>query len=370
MVSTWPSCGCGVSAPKGASEGMAGPLRGSAGMIRTTAVGSTSLSRRAALLAPIALAGCITLPTVVPLTPVVDAPPPDLAFTMSDGAVLPARRWLPDGEPGRVVLALHGMNDSRDWFAIPAPALTAAGVAVYAPDQRGFGQAPGRGLWPGVGPMAADAHELLRQLRARHPAARLFLAGESMGGAVAMVAATSPGMPPVDGTILLSPAVWGRAQLGVVLSTGLWLASSLAPDASVTGREVPVVRVVASDNRDALLALGRDKLTIRRTRFDALRGLVDLMDAAQAAAPRLMGPTLALYGARDMLVPEDAMARAWRAMPDGVRRGLYPRGYHLLTRDLNRAAPLGDIVAWTADPGGWLPSGADLAAAAWRTLHH
>ena len=297
------------------------------------------------------------------------APIVDTMFTMPDGAVLPARRWMPEASPGRVMLALHGMNDSRDWMVMPAPALTAAGFAVYAPDQRGFGQAPGRGLWPGTGALAADANEMLRQLAARHPGIPLYLAGESMGGAVAMVAMTTPGGPPVAGTVLLSPAVWGRAQLGIVLSSGLWLAANLAPGTSVTGREVPI-KVVASDNRDALLALGRDPLTIRRTRFDALRGLVDLMDAAQAAAPRLPGPTLALYGARDMLVPEDAMALAWEAMPAGVRRGLYPRGYHLLTRDLNRQAPLGDIVAWAANPDAWLPSGADFAAASWRALHH
>ena len=224
-------------------------------------------------------------------------------FTMPDGAVLPARRWMPEASPGRVMLALHGMNDSRDWMVMPAPALTAAGFAVYAPDQRGFGQAPGRGLWPGTGALAADANEMLRQLAARHPGIPLYLAGESMGGAVAMVAMTTPGGPPVVGTVLLSPAVWGRAQLGIVLSSGLWLAANLAPGTSVTGREVPI-KVVASDNRDALLALGRDPLTIRRTRFDALRGLVDLMDAATGGRPAPARPD-----ARAVWRPRHAGAR-------------------------------------------------------------
>lgn len=339
-------------------------------MIRKAAVHSTTrpspVSRRAVLLSGLATAGCAAdAPRLVATDPL---RPPDLAFTMPDGAVLPARCWRPAGAPDRVMLMLHGMNDSRDWLDIPAPAFTAAGVALYAPDQRGFGGAPGRGLWPGVPALVADAQELLRQVAARHPGVPLFLAGESMGGAVAMVAATTPGTPPVAGTVLLSPAVWGRAQLGLVLSTGLWLVATVAPAYHATGREVPV-KVIATDNRAALVALVRDPLTIRSTRMDAVSGLVDLMDAAQAAAPNLPGPALALYGGRDMLVPADAMAATWRALPAGVRRGLYPRGYHLLTRDLGRAAPIGDILSWTADPGRFLPSGADFSAASWQATH-
>ena len=108
-----------------------------------------------------------------------------------------------------------------------------------------------------------------------------------------------------------------------LLSSGLWLVSSVAPGLSVTGGEVKL-KVVASDNRDALLRLARDPLTIRRTRFDALRGLADLMDDAQAAAPRLPGHVLALYGEKDTIVPVEAASRAWRNMPADVRRGPVP----------------------------------------------
>ncbi len=63
-------------------------------------------------------------------------------FTMPDGAQLPYRVWLPGQQPETVVLALHGFNDSRDAWEYPAAAFAAAGVAVYAPDQRCFGAAP------------------------------------------------------------------------------------------------------------------------------------------------------------------------------------------------------------------------------------
>ena len=323
------------------------------------------------------LAGCGGLPSYNTVLPPL---PPSLlqaddAFAMADGARLPVRTWLPDptskgdGKPRAVVLALHGFNDSRDAWELPGPAFAAAGIALFAPDQRGFGAAPGRGFWPGDAALVSDAAAMLRILHARYPGVPVYAMGESMGGAVLMALAASGQAPPVDGWVLLSPAVWGRAQMGVALSSGLWLVSSMAPGLVVTGAEVSI-RVVASDNRDALLRLARDPLTIRRTRFDALRGLTDLMDRAQAAAPRLPDRTLALYGERDTVVPPEAAGRTWDAMPPGVRRGLYRSGYHLLMRDRARGAVIGDVIAWINAPDAWLPSGADVAAASWRGIHY
>ena len=79
---------------------------------------------------------------------------------------------------------------------------------------------------------------------------------------------------------------------------------------------------------------------------------------------------LALYGEKDTLVPEAATGRAWAQMPVGTRFGIYPNGYHLLMRDQNRALPINDVISWIGAPDAWLPSGADLAASAWRSDHH
>ena len=313
-----------------------------------------------------ALSGCASLPVYNPVLPPLPARSlrVDEVAVMDDGARLPVRVWLPAGKPRAILLALHGFNDSRDALELPAPTFAGSGIAVFAPDQRGFGAAPLRGRWPGAGVMQADAATLLRQLRARYPGIPLYAMGESMGGAVLMILAAGPSAPPVDGWILLSPAVWGRQQMGIALSSGLWLVSNTLPGLSVTGGEVKL-RVVASDNREALVRLGRNPLTIRRTRFDTLRGLTDLMDDAQAASPRMPGHVLALYGEKDVIVPVGAAARAWRHMPADVRLGLYPSGYHLLLRDLGRASVIADIVSWITNRDAALPSGADRWARLW-----
>jgi acylglycerol lipase len=328
------------------------------------------LRRRALLgaaLASASLAGCVSI-SIPPGPPVHPARIGDGAFTMPDGENLPYRAWLPAGAPQAVLLALHGMNDSRDAWEIPAPFFSAAGMAVYAPDQRGFGGSSGRGYWPGTDALAGDATVMAGLLRERHPNARIIMLGESMGGAVLMCAATSDAPPDVAGYVLVAPAVWGRARMNVFLRGSLWLAYNLVP--GMQASHAPGVKITASDNREALIRLSRDPLTIHDTRIDTVKGLVDLMDAALAAAPNFHAPGLFLYGGRDELVPPEATAATWRSLPQpsggtGPRLAYYKDGYHLLLRDLDRAGPLTDIITWIQDPRANLPSGADAAALKW-----
>lgn len=308
------------------------------------------------------LIGCAGMSA--PPGPVIERPAETAdSFVMPDGLALPYRVWLPRGQPAAIVLALHGMNDSRDAWEYPAPDFAAAGIAVYAPDLRGFGATRSRGRWPGTDGLTDDTRAMARLLRSRYPHTRLILMAESMGAAALMVLATEPDPPPVDGYVLIAPAVWGRAEMNLLMRVSLWVADHTVPGMELTGGGL--VKVTASDNREALMRLSTDPLTIHATRVDAIKGLVDLMGEALAAAPRFNAPSLVLYGGHDELVPAKATVATWRALPSGPVRAFYPDGYHLLLRDKDRALPIGDILAWIGDPRVPLPSGADKAAAAW-----
>ncbi|MGD0431299.1 MAG: alpha/beta fold hydrolase [Acetobacteraceae bacterium] len=286
------------------------------------------------------------------------------AFVMPDGMRLPYRVWLPNGPPKAVVLALHGMNDSRDAWEIPAPNFAAAGIAIYAPDQRGFGATVTRGFWPGTQGLVDDAREMTRLLKERYPGVPAFLMGESMGAAVLMVMATEPHAPKVNGYVLVAPAVWGRAEMNFFERGVLWIAANTVPGMLLENRGY--VKITASDNHDALVRLSKDPLTIFSTRVDTTRGLVDLMDAALASAPKFRPRSLFLYGGKDDLIPKRATIATWRALPSGeATLAYYPDHYHLAMRDLGRDTVIDDVIAWMKDPTAPLPSGADRAAETW-----
>ncbi len=315
-----------------------------------------------ALLSVLLLAGCFA--QVAPPGAAVEIPTETTdSFVMPDGTTLPYRAWFPAEAPAAIVLALHGMNDSRDAWEYPAPAFAAGGLAVFAPDLRGFGATKTRGLWPGTNGFTDDIRVMVRLLRARYPNTRLILMAESMGAAALMVLATEPDAPKVDGYVLIAPAVWGRREMNVFMRVTLWIAEHTVPGLALTGRGF--VKVNASDNRAALMRLANDPLTIHATRIDAIKGLVDLMGQALESASQFRVPALFLYGGHDELVPARATAATWRALSAGPVRAFYPNGYHLLLRDKDRAEPTEDILSWIRDPHAKLPSGADVAAEGW-----
>lgn len=287
----------------------------------------------------------------------------DDALVARDGARLPLRRWLPArGAPRAVIVALHGFNDYANAFAMPAPFWAERGIATYAYDQRGFGGAPNRGYWAGTATLTDDLRDAVRAVRRRYPKTPLFVLGVSMGGAVAMAALADRPIPGIAGVVLVAPAVWGRAHMNVFERAALWTFSNTVPWLHLTGEGL---EIRPSDNIAMLRALSRDPKVIKETRVDAIKGLVDLMDSAFAAAPRL-GPVPAFvaYGQRDEIVPPEPTTEVMRRLPrtPGTRRAFYKSGYHMLLRDKGAKTLWRDIAAWIADPQTPLPSGADRRA--------
>lgn len=274
----------------------------------------------------------------------------------ADGVSLPLRAWLPAAEPRAVILGVHGFNDYGNAFAIPAETWNADGVAVYAYDQRGFGAAGERGLWPGSGVLVDDLATAVALMRRRHPAVPIYVVGVSMGGAVAMTALADGRLPEVAGTILVGPAVWGRETMPVGHRALLWVASHTIPWHRVSGRGLDIT---PSDNIDMLRALGADPLVIKETRIDAIHGMVDLMDAALASAPTLRSPLLVLYGARDEIIPKEPTTAMLCQLVAPRRVAVYENGYHMLLRDLQAEVVHRDITAWIQDPARPLPSDAE-----------
>jgi len=293
--------------------------------------------------------------------------PPTLApghVRTADGRDLPLRSWLPaQGAVRAVIVGLHGFNDYSNHFQEAGAFWARHGVATYAYDQRGFGRAEPRGIWPGLATLQGDLRDVAAAVRARHPGVPLFLLGHSMGGAVVLTTVVPGGLPPgVAGVILVAPAVWSRDTMPFYQRWALALASHTVPWMDFSAPRG--IRRYASDNIDMLRAMGRDPLVIRETRVDALYGLTNLMDLAMAAAGDLTVRSLVLYGDNEDILPAEPVNRALARIPvlpraDGPTVAVYPQGWHMLLRDLQAQTVWQDVLTWIDDPAAALPSGAD-----------
>lgn len=281
-------------------------------------------------------------------------------FVAADGVTLALRSWLPhDQKPWAVLVAIHGMNDYSNAFDDPGNAWAIRGIAVYAPDLRGFGKSPNPGIWAGWQTMSQDVLDLIAAVKQRHPGLPLFVLGESMGGAVAMTAAGDMPADGVSGLILSAPAVWDRGHMGWGSRAALWLAWHIAPGWTLTGSGL---HIKPSDNIPMLIKLSEDPLVLKETRVDTIHGMVDLMDQAALSAAQIHLPTLILYGQNDQIIPEDAVLDASKHLPgwgNGQKLAYYPKGWHMLLRDLQAPTVWDDVADWMANPTTPLRSGAD-----------
>ncbi len=279
-------------------------------------------------------------------------------FISFDGARLGLTTWEAEGEPWAVIVGLHGMDDYANAFHLAAPFWARDGITTYAFDQRGFGRSPQRGVWAGQDLMAADLRAACDVVRRRHPKAIVAVAGESMGGAVAIAAFASGRPPDADRLLLLSPAVWGFSQQPMAYSASLWVASHLIPAYVAEPPSFLASKIWASDNVRELIAMGRDKLMIWGSRFDTLYGLVSLMETAWQEISRLKVPTVYMYGVHDQIIPKPAAISAAARLRAPGRTLYYGKGWHLLLRDLQAETVWRDCEAFIRDPAAPAPSGA------------
>ncbi|MEO1089653.1 MAG: alpha/beta fold hydrolase [Pseudomonadota bacterium] len=272
----------------------------------------------------------------------------DTAYVAADGVRLPAQRYAPEGEPRAIVLALHSFGDFGLAFEQVGPALAARGFAVVAPDQRGFGQSPAFGRWWGHDVMVADAVTLAGLLRDEFGDLPVILLGESMGGAVAMLAATPAG---ADAVILAAPAVRAELPHRWAWDVGFRTAATVVPWYT---REV--------DHGEATLTeVARDRLAddprvLREVRADTYWGLLRLANAASALPAGRLPRTLLLFGDEDSVVPDVSLCELASRLGNDSASWVYPGGGHRLMQEPAGLATLDSMVAWIEDPSAAAPS--------------
>ncbi|MDB5429526.1 MAG: lysophospholipase [Caulobacter sp.] len=282
------------------------------------------------------------------------------AFISFDGARLGMTRWPAEGdaEPWAVIVGLHGMNDYSQAFHLAAPWWAKQGIATYAFDQRGFGRSPNRGIWAGQDLIVRDIRTFTALVRARHPNAIITVAGVSMGGSDAIAAFSSNDPPAADRVVLLAPGVWGWSAQPLPYKTALWFTAHTFPGSVVQPPDFVIRESTPSDNREELVAMGRDPLQTFGARPDTMYGLVSLMETAWASVGKIKVPVCYLYGDHDHIIPKAPTWQAASRLKPTDRSAFYKDGWHLLLVDHQRETVWRDVVGFIRDPSAPLVSGA------------
>lgn len=267
-----------------------------------------------------------------------------------------ALQWPAPRPEAPAALLLHGFNDTPQSMAYLAARLHAAGYAVLVP------QLPGHGV--SLARMAREAHVTAWQravhdarasLQARHD--RVFVCGQSMGGALAIVETVMPREVASRETeprkfaalALLAPYIGmtPALQLRTLVAT---LLQWLLPYHTSTGGERSIHDAVARAE-----ALGPGVVTARM-----LRGLRHIARAAERVLPQLMVPTLYLQSREDNRIAVSVAERAFAAIgaPDKRQQWLAGCG-HILSADFCRDTVADAVIAWFNAHGG----GADTVVA-------
>ena len=288
----------------------------------------------------------VTLPSSVSSFPSIS----EHIFTSYDNTELPLRVWLPSHKISGVIIAVHGFNDYSNFIKDSASFFNNQKIAVYSYDQRGFGETGTRGRWSGKDTLSNDLTTLIKLVKETHPHIPIYILGDSMGGAVAIVTMAKKDPPKVNGVILVAPAVWVRSEMPFYQRWLLWIGAHTIPWKKVTGESL---EITASDNSEMLKALGKDPLVIKETRIDVLYGLSNLMDEAYRSAELFRTNSLLLYGKKDEIIPQEPVFEFYERLPPGIQEQqqmiIYENGYHMLLRDLQSEVVMKDIVDWIND---------------------
>lgn len=273
----------------------------------------------------------------------------------TDGHVLGAEPVHLVGTSGAAVLLLHGFNDTPQSMRHLAVRLHREGYTVLAP------RLPGHGV--SLRRMAREARddawrravgEAYDTLRARYTT--VFLCGQSMGGALAVLQATALATPgDVPALALLAPYL-GMPRALQWRSFAATLLQVFSAYHTSSGGERSI-----HDDAERARALGPGIVTAAM-----LRSLRRVALAAERALPRLTMPVLYVQSREDNRISVSAAERAFASIGarDKVQQWLTGCG-HIISADFCKDVVADHVIAWFAAHRrartATVPAGAPLA---------
>lgn len=254
--------------------------------------------------------------------------------------------WLPAGEPRAVLLVVHGLAEHSGRYMNLVNHFVPQGYAVYGFDQRGHGRSPGRrGYVERFSYFVNDLGTFLGMVRRKHHEARVFIAGHSVGGAVATAYAVHH-QDEFDGLILS----------GATLKVGAGVSPGLIIVARVLSRLLPkmglyIIDASAISRDQAVVAAYVNDPLVYRGKIRARLGaeLIRVMRILPPQMPGISLPILIMHGTADRLSDPDGSQMLYERVGSRDKTlKLYDGFYHEIFNEPGRELVFADMAAWLA----------------------
>jgi alpha-beta hydrolase superfamily lysophospholipase len=267
------------------------------------------------------------------------------SYAGSDGRSLFYRFRVPP-KPTGAMLLLHGYGEHSGRYEWVMESLAEAGLAVYAPDHRGFGHSARPGALADLDNLDAlidDIACLILVARRALPAAPLFLLGNSMGGMITLLFALRH-PEGLRGLITTGAAVEIPEYISPLLRRVSSLLSRLMPllpaqpfDYKLGSRDP---KVIQSMEEDPLFYKGKMRV---RCGYQQLLGILEVT----AGLSRLQLPLLLLHGGEDRIITPGTSERIYQAVasPDKTLK-IFPALWHNLLEEPEKQQVLAMILDW------------------------
>lgn len=262
-------------------------------------------------------------------------------LTARDGTDLQTRHWPVAGDPWASIVLVHGIAEHSGRYECVGQWLAAAGLAVHAYDQRGFGGSAGRRAYIERWSLNHDdLEEVLLAVRRGAPDRPVALYGHSLGGLITLGYVVSDRLRPMpDAVILSAPAlaatipVWKRTLVRVLAAVAPTMTVKNDLDGTLLSRDAAVGVDYLADPLN---------VHVTTTRFGA--AALAEQSRVRAELGRLSVPMLVYHGEADRLVPTASSAPL--AEVASVTRRTYPDLRHESHNEPDGRAVIGDVVDW------------------------
>ncbi len=262
-----------------------------------------------------------------------------------DGIRMFLALWRPDDDkPRALVIALHGLGSHAGDMKNIGEFLSERGIAVFAPDMRGFGHYSGtKGHVMSFEEYVEDIQNLVMQIKDQYLNKITYLFGASLGGVNAIrYVLRYPRV--VDGLLLQCPAVSQNLKIG----TGKRFAGNILSLLNVKRYvDIGIDYADVSRSPENIERLERDPLRVDMVtpRF-GIEALKASKDAFQAASDITMPVMIQQAGADKLVIPEKTK-EFFDALRSTDKTWMFYEGlYHQLHEEPEKEQVLGDLHSW------------------------